>query len=132
MERTFSRTLDSLGEIVSFLKGASDTLSLDEKTTFAVNMAVEELFTNMIKYGAGSDESILVGLEKDNSQLIIRLVDTNSEPFDLTDLQAVDTSAPLEDRRPGGLGIHLVKCLMDEVSYEYKKRVTRIRLVKNL
>ncbi|MCZ6756861.1 MAG: ATP-binding protein [Bacteroidetes bacterium] len=132
MERTFSRSLDSLGDIVSFLKGAADTLSLDEKTTFAVNMAVEELFTNMIKYGIGGDDSIEVGLEKENSRLIIRLVDTNSEPFDLTDLQAVDTSAPLEERRPGGLGIHLVKCLMDEVRYEYKNKVTRIRLVKNL
>ncbi|MCH8123328.1 MAG: ATP-binding protein [Bacteroidetes bacterium] len=132
MERTFSRSLDSLGDIVSFLKGAADTLSLDEKTRFAVNMAVEELFTNMIKYGIGGDDSIEVGLEKENSQLIIRLVDPNSEPFDLTDLQAVDTSAPLEERRPGGLGIHLVKCLMDEVRYEYKNKVTRIRLVKNL
>ena len=132
MERTFSRSLDSLGDIVSFLKGAADTLSLDEKTTFAVNMAVEELFTNMIKYGIGGDDSIEVGLEKENSRLIIRLVDTNSEPFDLTDLQAVDTEAPLEERRPGGLGIHLVKCLMDEVNYEYKNRITRIRLVKNL
>ncbi len=132
MERTFTRNLDSLGDIVSFLKGAADTLSLDEKTAFAVNMAVEELFTNMLKYGAGGEESIKVGLEKENSQLIIRLVDTNSEPFDLTDLQAVDTEAPLEERRPGGLGIHLVKCLMDEVNYEYKNRVTRIRLVKNI
>lgn len=132
MERTFDRSLDSLGEVFSFLRGVAETFSLDERTAFSVNMAVEELFTNMIKYGARADDAIVVGLEKTNSQLVIRLVDTDSEPFDLTDLQAIDTSAPLEERRPGGLGIHLVKCVMDEVSYEYKNRVTRIRLVKNL
>lgn len=132
MERTFDRSLDSLGELFSFLRGVAETYSLDERTAFSVNMAVEELFTNMIKYGATADDAIFVGLEKTDSQLVIRLVDTDSEPFDLTDLQAIDTSAPLEERRPGGLGIHLVKCVMDEVSYEYKNRVTRIRLVKNL
>lgn len=132
MERTFDRSLDSLGELFSFLRGVAETYSLDERTAFSVNMAVEELFTNMIKYGARADDAIFVGLEKTDSQLVIRLVDTDSEPFDLTDLQAIDTSAPLEERRPGGLGIHLVKCVMDEVSYEYKNRVTRIRLVKNL
>lgn len=132
MERTFDRSLDSLGEVFSFLRGVAETYSLDERTAFSVNMAVEELFTNMIKYGARADDAIFVGLEKTDSQLVIRLVDTDSEPFDLTDLQAIDTSAPLEERHPGGLGIHLVKCVMDEVSYEYKNRVTRIRLVKNL
>ena len=132
MERTFNRRLESLGEIVTFLRGAAETYSLDEQTAFSVNMAVEELFTNMIKYGAGGDQEIMVGLEKIDSQLVIRLVDTNSEPFDLTDLQTIDTTAPLEERRPGGLGIHLVKCIMDEVNYDYKDRVTRIRLVKNL
>jgi len=132
MERTFDRSLDSLGEVFLFLRGFAESCSLDDRTAFSVNMAVEELFTNMIKYGAKADDVIVVGLEKIDSQLVIRLVDTDSEPFDLTDLQAIDTSAPLEARSPGGLGIHLVKCVMDEVSYEYKNRVTRIRLVKNL
>jgi len=131
MKQTFSLGLDSLRDIVSFIDKAADEFSLDDKTTYSVNMAVEELFTNMIKYGVG-DKSVDVGLDKTDGQFIIRLIQENSEPFDLTDLQAVDTSAPLEARRPGGLGIHLVKCIMDEVNYDYKDRVTRIRLVKNL
>ena len=132
MDRSFVRSLDSLGDIFAFLKGAAENLALDERTTFTVNMAVEELFTNMIKYGRRGDDLIEVGLEKEDSRLVIHLVDSDSEPFDLTDLQSVDTGAPLEERKPGGLGIHLVKCIMDEVNYEYKNRVTRIRLVKNL
>ena len=132
MERTFARNLESLGEVFTFLQEAATSLSFDEGTKFTVNMAVEELFTNMIKYGAGGEDAIEIGVEKSDSQLTLRLIDSNSEPFDLTDLEAVNTSAPLEERKPGGLGIHLVKCIMDEVSYEYKNRETRIRLVKNL
>ena len=110
----------------------AEAMSLDERMSFSVNMAVEELFTNMIKYGAGGENQILVGIDRTPDQLQIRLVDYDSDPFDLTDLAAVDTSAPLEQRRPGGLGIHLVKCIMDEVKYEYKDRTTHILLAKNL
>ena len=132
MEKTFERRLESLGAVFEFLRAASEELELDEGNAFTVNMAVEELFTNMIKYGAGGDKEILVGLERENGRLSIRLVDYDSEPFDLTRLDTVDVNAPLDKRRPGGLGIHLVKCIMDEVSYEYRDRVTHIRLVKNL
>ena len=132
MDRTFGRSIDSLGEIFSFLKEAKEAFELDDRASFSVNMSIEELFTNMIKYGTGGDSAIEIGIKRDDSVLTVHLLDVDSEPFDLTDLDSVDISAPLEERRPGGLGIHLVKCFMDEVSYEYKNRVTRIRLVKNL
>lgn len=132
MERTFTRKIESLSEIFVFLKGAAQSYSLDERVTYSVNMAVEELFTNMIKYDAGGTEGISVELEKRDGSIVVRLVDYDSEPFDMTELDDVDISAPLSERKPGGLGIHLVKCLMDEVRYEYSNRTTRIRLVKNL
>ena len=132
MEKAFERRLDSLGDVFAFLKEASTSMDLDQGMAFSVNMVVEELFTNMIKYGASGDREILIGVEKTDDQLKIKLVDYDSEPFDLTDLDSVDTSAPLNERRPGGLGIHLVKCIMDEVRYEYKNRTTHISLAKNL
>jgi anti-sigma regulatory factor (Ser/Thr protein kinase) len=132
MEKAFERRLESLSAVFAFLKEASATLELDAGMSFSVNMAVEELFTNMIKYGASGEREILIGIDKSESQLKIKLVDYDSEPFDLTDLDSVDTSAPLNQRRPGGLGIHLVKCIMDEVRYEYKNRTTHISLAKNL
>lgn len=132
MEKSFDRRLESLGAVFAFLKEASTAFELDQALTFSVNMVVEELFTNMIKYGASGGREILIGVDKTASQLKIKLIDFDSEPFDLTDLDAVDTSAPLNKRRPGGLGIHLVRCFMDEVKYEYKDRTTHISLAKNL
>ena len=132
MEKTFDRSMSSLAEIFAFLKGAAASFSLDERTTYSVNMAIEELFTNMIKYDAGGTEGISIEIEKQEGAVVVGLVDHDSAPFDMTELDDVDISAPLNDRRPGGLGIHLVKCLMDEIKYEYTDRTTRIRLVKNL
>ena len=132
MERTFKRQIESLSDIFAFLKVASASFSLDDRTSFSVNMAVEELFTNMIKYGASGGKEIFVGLKKNKDRLSVHLIDYESSPFDLTELDEVDTSAPLDKRRPGGLGIHLVKCLMDEVTYEYKNGTTHILLAKNI
>lgn len=131
MERTFARGLDSLDAIFVFLSERIEALELDPGSGFAVNMAVEELFTNMVKYNRSGTGGISIAVSGQPDGVEIRMVDFDSEPFDITSMAEVDTTAPLEARRPGGLGIHLVRCLMDEVQYEYKSRRTTIRLFKN-
>lgn len=132
MEQHFGRSIDELGPIVGFLEKAAAQFALDQGTTFVLNMVVEELYTNMVKYnGAGADD-ILVGVDVRDHTLFIELIDFDSQPFDLDEREEVDIHAPLEERRPGGLGIHLVKRFMDEVNYQYKDRKTTIKLVKHL
>ena len=132
MERHFKRSIEELAVIVPFLQEAVDHFDLDTGASFTLNMAVEELFTNMVKYNGNGADDILIGVDREADWMTIWLVDFDSEPFDLSDAGEVDTSAPLHDRRPGGLGIHLVKRFMDEVMYEYKERKTTIRLGKRL
>jgi len=132
MEQHFGRNVSELGPIVEFLEEASTTLSLDSGTQFILNMVVEELYTNMVKYNGSGADDILIGVELVQDELIIHLIDFDSKPFDYSEREEVDISAPLHDRKPGGLGIHLVKRFMDEVSYQYKDRKTSIRLVKTL
>lgn len=132
MERHFRRDFDELAAIVPFLSEAAELLDLDKGAAFALNMVVEELFTNMVKYNGRGADDILVGVERNGDWMTVHLVDFDSEPFDYTQSKEVDTSAPLHARKPGGLGIHLVKRFMDEVMYEYKDRKTTIRLGKKL
>lgn len=132
MERHFRREVDELSIIVPFLQDAVDQLGLDAGASFALNMVVEELFTNMVKYNGNGADNIMVSVERDGDWMRVNLVDYDSEPFDYTESAEVDTSAPLHARKPGGLGIHLVKRFMDEVMYEYKDRKTTIRLGKKL
>jgi len=132
MERHFKRDIDELSVIVPFLEEAVAHYSLDAGTSFALNMVVEELYTNMVKYNGNGADDIMVSVVRDGDWMTVDLVDFDSEPFDLGDSRDVDTSAPLHDRKPGGLGIHLVKRFMDEVMYQYKDRKTTIRLGKKL
>lgn len=132
MEQHFGRKIEELGPIVAFLDDAALTLALDPGNTFVLHMVVEELYTNMVKYNGQGADDILIGVNIENETLVIQLIDFDSKPFDYSDRDEVDINAPLNERKPGGLGIHLVKRFMDEVSYQYKDRKTHITLVKNL
>ena len=132
MEKRFAREISSLEAIFAYLGEQAGSMELDEQTSFVVKMAVEELFTNMVKYNKNGRSDIGIGIERDGDSVTVLMEDADSEPFDITALEKVDTSAPLEQRRPGGLGIHLVRCLMDEVHYDFKNRRTTIRLVKHI
>jgi serine/threonine-protein kinase RsbW len=81
-------------------------------------IVLEELITNVAKYGyrnrsAGTAE---VALDIDATHLTIDFSD-DGDPFDPLDTPPPDLDAPLEERNPGGLGIHIVKALADEVRY---------------
>ena len=84
-----------------------------------IMLVLEELITNLVKYGyrdrpAGSAEVILA-LEE--SRLMLELVD-DGDPFDPLGQPPPDLDAPLEERDVGGLGIHLIRALADEVRYQ--------------
>lgn len=84
-----------------------------------VNLALEEIVTNIISYGyggEGGDHRIRIDLAHDGASISARIED-DAKAFDPLQKETPDTDAPLEERGIGGLGIHLVKTLMDEVSY---------------
>ena len=52
------------------------------------------------------------------------------QPFDVTQPRNVDIEAPLEERRPGGLGLHLIQTMVDKLEYEYDDGTSRVKFVK--
>ena len=132
MGKKFKRNLSSLDDIFDFIDEFSVKTGLDESVVFTMNLVVEELFTNMVKYTSGNTNKILLELKKEENNLIIHLTDFDVNPFDITETAEVDTKQSLEERRVGGLGIHLVKQMMDKIEYEYKDRQSKIILIKHL
>ena len=132
MDKRFKRDLNSLDGIFKFINEFSAKTGVDESVVFTINLVVEELFTNMVKYTYENNNEILLELKKEEPNLIIHLTDFDVEPFDITKTVEVDTKQSLEDRRVGGLGIHLVKQMMDKIEYEYKDRQSKIILIKHL
>ena len=132
MERHFGRRIAELSPISSFLDDASNSLGLDSGIRFALNMAVEELYTNMVKYNETGADDILVRVQVQDQRLVIDLIDFDSQPFEFDQRAEIDIKAGLHERKPGGLGIHLIKRYMDDINYEFEDGKTSIRLVKNL
>ncbi len=134
MDRTksFLRDVDSLDEIFDFLGAFGSSADLDEAAHFALNFVVEELFTNMVKYNVASGDRISISVERNDSVLRLELVDVDVEPFDPSSVNEVDTAQPIEERQPGGLGLHLVKSMVDKITYEYRNGEMRVTAVKSL
>lgn len=132
MEKKFKRKISSLEEVFNFIHEFSAANGLDESVVFTINLAVEEIFTNMVKYSTENSNDILLDLKMDKNDLVIHLTDFDVEPFDITKTAEVDTRQTLQERKAGGLGIHLVKQMMDEIDYEYKDRRSKITLIKHL
>jgi serine/threonine-protein kinase RsbW len=132
MEARFPRDLGALEALFPFVERFADSSHLDEATAFAVQLAVEELFTNFVRHNAGGAEEIEVRLDVDGRRLLVALTDFDVEPADPAAGPSPGVLLPLEERPVGGLGIHLVKSMFDSLTYEYRDRTLRAVAVKNL
>jgi len=132
MERSFKRNLAALDDVFAFLDEALAAYNVDAASAYAVNFAVEEFFTNMVKYEPEGDHTVSINLNRLANQLTVRMIDTGVQPFDVTNARAPDLSASLEDRRVGGLGIHISRELLDSVTYDHEKGKSTITFVKTL
>jgi phosphoserine phosphatase len=131
---SFERSLDSLEEIFGFIGAMFASHAVDASLRPPVEFAVEELFTNMVKYGKASESRIHLTLARIQGGVEATLIDHGTEPFDITQVPDADIDLPIEQREPGGLGIHLVRRMVDSIEYEYREelRQTRITFRKTL
>lgn len=99
------------------------------ETVLQVNLALEELLTNTIKYGHrdGSSDPIRVSLSVASGEILVEIEDS-AAPFNPFAQPPIDVDAPLDARRPGGLGIHLVRQVIDKVGYQRVAGCNRVTL----
>jgi anti-sigma regulatory factor (Ser/Thr protein kinase) len=93
-----------------------------------LSLALEEILMNVIRYGhpEGGEHEILVGLSVDDDG-VVAAVEDDGVAFNPLEAPRPDTGSPLEERPIGGLGIHLIRNLMNTV--EYRRAGGRNRLV---
>jgi serine/threonine-protein kinase RsbW len=109
--------LENLSQIRRFVQEVAMVLDADPATLRHVLLAVDEASTNIIVHGyRGRDGTIEVEAAREGESLIIRLRDT-AEPFDPTVAPPPDMTVPLEERPIGGLGIQMIRQVMDRVSH---------------
>jgi serine/threonine-protein kinase RsbW len=132
LECRFRREIGSLESIFDFVRGYFSLQGIDPERAYDVDLVIEELFTNMVKYSPESGRSVSVSLEHEGDLLTIVLRDFDVDPWDVTQARQVDTTRPLDERRAGGLGLHFVRQIADSITYSYDRRVSTITITKRL
>ena len=78
----------------------------------------------------GIDSLLSKAVEDKDGKVTVAMTDFDVDPFDVTVPRNIDTDLPLDERVPGGLGLHLVQQMVDNLEYEYRDRQSTIRFTK--
>ena len=129
--KIFPATLDALDDALEFVEASLRETNCDAKSVMQIKLALEEVFVNVVHYGYRSAQNgtIEISMEIDTNCLLLRLSDAGA-PFNPLEHNDPDVSVSAQARNIGGLGIFLVKKLMDSVGYEYKDKHNVLTLVK--
>lgn len=114
-----SNELSRLAEVNEFVKSIGDELKFSSTDTRNLKLAIEEVVVNIINYAypQGEQDEIMIEANASAEALRFKITD-NGIAFAPTDAPDVDTSLSAEERQIGGLGIFLVRQLMDSINYE--------------
>ena len=132
MQQEFERHINSLEEIFSFIKTFISDQQINEDLESPLNLVIEELFTNMVKYSPNNPNKIRLELISEPDRVIIVLTDYDVESFDIREAAEYNTNQSIRKRPVGKVGLHLVKEYVDNIDYEYKNRISKITLIKDL
>ena len=123
--------IQQIPQLADFVETIAHEKHLSQSMAMGINLALEEAVSNVILYAYPKETDGLVDVEailrKDSLEFII--VDSGM-PFDPTAAPEIDINLPAEERAIGGLGIHLVRELMDSVSYERKHEKNYLKMIK--
>lgn len=125
--------LSELDTLCQNLESFGESIGLSPKFIFETNLALDELFTNIISYGYSDKKvhTITVEISLQNNELLFRIED-DGMPFNPTEVEEPDLGCSIEECKIGGLGIHLAKNLMDEVCYQRCKNKNLLTLRKHI
>ncbi len=109
-----------------------ESQELAPEMAFFLSLSLEELVTNCIKYGYDdtAEHTIEIELSVTDRRLTIVVID-DGHAFNPLEERLPDLGQPIENRPIGGLGLHLLREMADEMTYERRDKTNRVSLTKN-
>ena len=121
MEKTLvlQNEIPEISKLTLFIDELGEELGLSPELVFNLNLVLEEAVSNIILYAypKGEHENISLTAKKTENQLLFVLTDTGKE-FDPTLMPDADVNLAAKDRQIGGLGIFLIRQIMNQVEYQ--------------
>lgn len=129
--KNFPGKLSSLPKIATYVVKAAKKAGFNEKETHAVELAVEEACANIITHAYGGEKrgKITCTCQVEGNELTITLRD-KGKPFNPEAVQVYRPDVDLQQRKPGGAGLFLIRRLMDKVQYEFTSDGNILTLIK--
>ena len=134
IKNTYSADLTNLEKIYADTESFCEEINADAKTTYALNLSLDEIFTNIVSYGYKNDTSknVEIELEKSGNEIIATISDSAPRFNPLIDAKSPDTTATLDERNVGGLGIFFIRKNMDRVSYKYENEKNKLSISRKI
>lgn len=133
-ELTVDATIENVAAVTAFVDEQLEQLDCPMKTQIQVNIAIDELFSNIANYAYNPKigvATVRIEVTEDPLAVVITFID-NGVPYDPLAKADPDVTLSAEKRQIGGLGIYIVKKSMDNVSYEYKDGMNILTIRKNI
>ena len=130
---TLDNDVSQVTELNQFVQSVTEELQFDNALSKRIKLAVEEVVVNIMDYAYVADIKGQLKVEAMANDKRLRFVFTDSgRPFDPTSVSRADTTLTVEDRPIGGLGILLVRNLMDTINYERIDGQNVLRIEKRI
>lgn len=125
--------IENLNKLAEFIENFGEEHELSPKNIFELNLILDELITNIISYAYEDDSDHIIELDiiKEKDELKIQLIDDGKE-FNPLEKEEVKLDQDLDERKIGGLGIHIVKEKTDEIKYKRESNKNILMLKKKL
>jgi serine/threonine-protein kinase RsbW len=126
-------SLSELDNLCLNLETLGEKIGLSKKLVFEINLALDELFTNIISYGFSDEDehTIKVTITPQNDEICLCIED-DGIPFNPIEFDTPDVACSVENCKVGGLGIHIIRKLMDDICYQRCGDKNILTLKKNL
>ena len=131
MKKTFKAKKEELDTVLSFVNKASAEY-LNPKFMSKIDLVVEEIFINIVKYAYGDEVGdVDIEVKATDNKVVISFEDTGVA-FNPLEIEEADVTLPIEEREIGGLGIYMVRKIMDNVEYMHKENKNVLVIEKNI
>mgnify|MGYP002701650460 FL=1 len=123
---TVSAELSYMDAVQTFIEGAFGRKKVSCENIRRMLIASDEIFSNICLYSGAKE--VIISCRVRGNQAVLALED-DGEAFNPLEKEPADTGEPLENRKEGGLGIHIIRKLMDAADYQYDEKNKRNRLI---